>query len=251
MKYTLLEITQEILNAMDSDEVNDIDDTIESQQVANVIRNTYNNMISNRDWPHLRKLIKLDSSLDITKPTHLKIPEKMKEMVFFNYDKRKTESDFLQMKEVKYKYPDEFLRYTSTRNPTNDNAIIITDFSGTSIIIYNDKAPQFWTSFDDTYIVCDAYNAAVDDTLKSSKTQCLAYTDPVWVHRSDAVPDLPSEAFSALIEESKSVAFINIKQSANQKAEQESTRQQRWLSRKAWATHGGVRYPNFGRQGKK
>jgi len=82
MKSTLLEITQMILNDLDSDEVNDIDDTIESQQVANIVKQCYFELIANRNWPHLRKLTTLDSSLDTSKPTHLQIQENMKELIF-------------------------------------------------------------------------------------------------------------------------------------------------------------------------
>ncbi len=45
MKYTLLEIVQEILSDMDSDEVNSIDDTTESEQVATIVKSTYLSMM--------------------------------------------------------------------------------------------------------------------------------------------------------------------------------------------------------------
>lgn len=38
MKYTLLELTQRILESMNSDEVNSIGDTEESMTVANIIK---------------------------------------------------------------------------------------------------------------------------------------------------------------------------------------------------------------------
>ena len=37
----------------------------------------------------------------------------------------------------------------------------------------------------------------------------------------------------------------------NEKAEQKATRQNRWLARKAWRAHGGVRYDDYGRRGRK
>ena len=39
MKRTLLEMTQDILSAIDADEVNSIDDTVEATQVATIIKN--------------------------------------------------------------------------------------------------------------------------------------------------------------------------------------------------------------------
>lgn len=251
MKMSLLEIVQDILNSMDSDEVNSISDTIESQQVAQIVKSCYREMIGNRDWPHLQKLIQLESLIDVEKPNYLRIPSNLKELVFFKYDCHKPDQDKVVQNVIKYKYPDEFLRYISSRNSENDNVLQVTDFSGSTLLIYNNYAPQYWTSFDDKHLITDSYDADVDDTLQTSKTQVLAYMEPTWVHTDSAIPDLPSEAFAALVEEAKSTAFVELKQTANQKAEQKASRQQRWLSRKAWAVKGGIRYDDYGRKNRR
>lgn len=251
MKKTLLGMTRDILNDLDADEVNSIDDTTEAQQVANIIKQCYEEMVTNRNWPHTRKLIQLEASGSLDRPNYLRLPDRLKELEDFRYDKRTQTDTKVRLQPVKYLEPDEFLRVIANRNSDNTNVSQIQDFSGSTLLIYNDKPPQYWTSFDDTYLVTDAYDSAVDDTLKSSKTQCLAYIDPEWVHEDDAIPDLPTDAFAALQEEAKSVAFVTLKQMANQKAEQKSQRQNRWLSRKAWRASGGVRYENYGRKGRK
>lgn len=251
MKKTLLEITQNILNDLDSDEVNSINDTVESQQVANIIKACYNELLSNRNWPHLRKLIQLDSLSDITKPNYLKVPNSLKEMISFHYDVRKAGDTRTILADVKYKQPEDFLRYVSSRNSDIDTVDEIEDFSGSKLMIANNVAPSYWTSFDDTYIVTDAYNKAIDDTLKASKTQCLAYLEPTWVHTDEAIPNLPEEAFALLEEEAKSTCFLVLKQMTNQKAEQKASRQNRWLARKAWRAHGGVQYDDYGRKGRR
>lgn len=250
-KMTLLELVSDCLNDMDSDEVNSINDTIESQQVAQIVKTCYFEMIANRNWPHLRKLVQLDSAIDVTKPNYLKLPVGTKELVFFKYDKFTTTNPKSRLDEVKYKEPDSFLRLISTRDSTLTNIDSVIDFSGTKLLILNNQPPSYWTSFDDEYVVTDAYDVAVDSTLQKVKTQCLAYIDPVWVHSDTAIPDLPSEAFPALLEESKSTAFLALKQTTNQKAEQKAGRQARWLSRKAWAAHGGIQYESYGRKSRK
>lgn len=251
MKQTLLEIVQDILNDLDADEVNSIDDTIEAQQVAQIIKSCYFELIGNRNWPHLRKLIQLEPSHDVEKPTHMRIPENLKEFVFFKYEKQKELTDRIILDDVKFLHPDEFLNLISGRNSDNDNVETVTDFSGSKLLILNNVAPTYWTTFDDDFLVCDSYDKKVDDTLKKSKTQCLAYINPTWERTNEAIPNLPVEAFPALIEEAKSTAFIALKQMANQKAEQKATRQQRWLSRKVWRLEGGVRYDDYGRKGRK
>lgn len=248
---TLLEIVTDILNDMDSDEVNSINDTIESQQVAQIVKTCYFEMIGNRNWPHLRKLIQLDALSDTSKPNYLRLPTGVKELLFFKYDKFTTTNLKSNTQDVVWKDPDAFLRYISGRNSTLPTVKSVIDFSGTKLLIINNVAPTFWTSFNDDHIVTDSYDAGVDTTLQQSKTQCLAYVDPLWEHLDSSIPSLPSEAFPALLEEAKSTAFLALKQVANQKAEQKAVRQNRWLSRKAWSAHGGLKYEDYGRKGRK
>lgn len=250
MKMTLLEIVQDILNDLDSDEVNSISDTIESEQVAQIVKTCYYEMIGNRNWPHLKKLFQMEHAGSLTKPNYLRIPEDIKELEFIRYEYA-TVSGKVEFKDLKFEYPDVFLRKTSSRDSSSDNISTVIDYSGSKLLIVNDKPPSFWTTFDDTYIVTDAYDKNEDDTLKKSKTQCMGYFTPAWVHADTAVPNLPVEAFPALLAEAKSTAFIAVKQMTNQKAEQKANRQQKWLSRKAWQLEGGVRYPDYGRKGKK
>lgn len=251
MKMTLLEIVKDILNDLDSDEVNSINDTIEAQQVAQVVKSSYFGLIGNRNWPHLRSVAQLDASGNLTKPNYLKIPDTWKELESFKYDKQKLGDTQIKFSEITYKEPDAFLRFISSRNSSNADVSTIVDFSGVKLLIVNNKAPTYWTSFDDTYIVCDSYDNEVDTTLQKNKTQCVAYIEPSWTHTDDFVPNLPTEAFTALLEEAKSTAFINYKQVANNKAEQKAGKQQRWLARKAWRANGGITYPDYGRRGRK
>lgn len=247
-KKTLLEIVQEVLSDMVSDEVNDIDDTVESQTVASIVRSVFESMIANRNWPHTKNLVQLESLSDVNKPTYFKMPERLKELVSVSYDVRKNMSDSTQYREIKYKDPESFLRYVSNRDENKDNVVSVTDFSGVKIMIFNDKTPEFWTSFDDEHLVFDAFDSNLDTTLKKSKTACTAYVIPLFVRSNEAIPNLPAEAFPALIAEVKSTAFYDLKQMANEKEEKRSILQQRWLSRKAWRAHGGVVYPNYGRK---
>lgn len=249
MKKTLLEMTQDILLALDADEVNSIDDTLEATQVAKIIENTYLNMASNRNWSGQKRLITFNHSGTPEKPTHLKSPDALKEMHSFRYNVSKDGG--FEYREIKYREPDDFLRISAYRKTTDPNVKLVEDFGGTPLLIITNQSPQYWTTFDDTYIVCDSYDSSVDDALKASKTQLHVTLFPTFRLVDDFVPDLPVEAFQALYNEAKSVAFLEVKQAPNQKAEQESRRQQTWLSRKEWQLKGGVRYPNYGRRSAK
>lgn len=252
MKMSLLEMVQDILNDLESDEVNSIDDTFEAAQVAQIIKTCYFEWMSNREWQHLKRLIPLSHSGTPDRPTHILLPENIKELTYFAYDANKfPDTPRYEMQEVRYLFPDEFLRRTTSRGQDTQNVRTITDFGGTKLVIRTNGPPTVWTSFDDKYLVCDSYNMEVDDALKASKTQAMGVIMPQWTHTDNAVPDLPAEAFAGLLAEAKSTAFFSLKQMVNEKAEAKAQRQQRWLSRKNGRAHNGVRYPNYGRRSSK
>lgn len=248
-KLSVLDMVQDILSDMNSDEVSSITDTMESLQVAQILKSTYEEMMSRKNWPHLQKLIYLNSSGTTDRPTHMAVPETIKEVVSVSYNKIKDGQTAPRWSEVEYKYPDDFLRYTNSRNTALANTVEIEDVSGVKLLIKNDAAPTFYTSFDDENIVFDSYDSAVDSTLQASKTQVLAYMSPVVTLNDTFVFDLPAEMFSVLLAEAKSTCFTRIKQMPDGKAEQQARRGLSWASRKAWQVEGGWRFPDYGRKG--
>ena len=69
-KQTLLEMTQNILSDMDSDEVNGIADTTEAMQVATIIRTTYYDLIANRSIPEHRELFQFEGLAESASPSN-------------------------------------------------------------------------------------------------------------------------------------------------------------------------------------
>lgn len=252
MKYSLLDIVVDILSDMDGDFVNSINDTDEATQVAQIVKTTYQAMISNRNWDHTARVLNITPFADNLLPTHTKIEDNVKELISVYYDTRKQSETRLNYQQIKYLYPDDFLRYTNQRNSDDTNCDVILDPSGVKILIMKNKAPEYYTSFDDTTIVFDSFDSQVDSTIQANKTQIRAYIIPIFEMEDDFVPDLPDEAFVALIEESKSKAMFKLKQTQDVKAEQEASRQQRWLSRKSWRVMERDMYPySYGRKNAK
>lgn len=250
MKLSLLELVQDIMSDMDSDLVNSIDDTPEAQQVAQIVKTTFFDILGTKNWPHTRKLMQLNAATSAM-PTHCKIPERIKEVEWIQYESSEAGDTDINYKEISYLYPDEFVKRLNSRKSSESNVEQVVDPSGVTLLVLNDTAPQYWTSFDDEYIVFDNYDSAVDSFLQNSKFSVLVYQTPTWSVDDDFVPDLPEEAFPLLLSESKSRAFLALSQEPNEKAEQQSQRSRAWLSRKAWQAKGGVRYANYGRQSRK
>jgi hypothetical protein len=247
MKLSLLDIVQDVLNDIDSDEVNSIDDTVEAAQVAAIVKSTYFAMMSSRNWAHLRKSIQLIPTTNQAQPTHMFVKDDIKELSFINYDTRKAGETRAKYLPMKWREPDDFLRLTNAYNNDAENVTHIQDDSQLDMNIMNDRSPTFYTSFDDKTLVFNAYDSARESNLLSTYVQAMAYVMPKWLPADDFIPDLPEEAFSALVEEAKSRASLKLRQVADQKSEQESRRQQKWLSRKNRRVQNGIRYPDYGR----
>jgi hypothetical protein len=250
-KLTLLDIVQDILSDMDSDTVNSISDSVESLQVAQIVKTTFFEIITEGEWPHLAELFQITASGDNSLPTHMTLPENVRYVEWVTYNKRTASDTKDEYVDVRYKEPAEFMAHINRRDSSLASVTTITDPTLVKLLIINDTAPTYYTSFNNDVLVFDSYDSGVDSTIQSAKIQCYGYREPVFTILDNFIPDLPSKAFPYLLSEAKSVCFNVLKQAANPKEEQRSTRQRRRLSQDRWRLAGGITYPNYGRRGKK
>lgn len=195
-KYTLLQVVQGYLNATDGFPVNSIDDSVEAQQVADIAEIVFDEVIADiRDWGRARNIIQLDSVADSSKPNYLKIPVgtfRINESIIrYNKNTGVSGDTTLKYEQVHYLRPDEFLEYVNARSTNETESEIVTDFSGVQFVVKNRKAPSYFTSFDDTYLVFDSYDGDVDSVLQNSKTQCIATISKTFSKTDDYEIDLP------------------------------------------------------------
>lgn len=247
-KQSLLEIVQEILSDMNSDNVNSISDTIESMQVAQIVKRTFINLYNDRVWPHNGQLLRLDSMADSARPTHMKLPETLISIDWLKYDVRKEPTDPINYRDIIYKSPSDFIDYVMQRDASKSHAQTVMDIAGTPLIIHTNAAPSYYTTFDDEHVVFDSFDNTMDSVLQQSKTQAFGFVEPAFLLQDSFVPDVPVKAFPYFVNEAKSVCFVKIKEVFSQKDEQASNRQKGWLSREKRRIGGGVNYPNYGRR---
>jgi hypothetical protein len=222
MKLTLLELTQQILNKLDSDEVNSIGDTVESMQIANEIKVTYYDMIGNIEMPYQYNLIPLEPSGDITKPTHMSVPVEVDNFKWIQYNQgTAAEPEYV---EVQYLDKESFILRVSNFKDTG-NVLTVQDYSGSYLVVGNADHPKYYTMFDDVHLVFDSYDATVDDTLQASKVRAYGQTIPSWSMTDDFVPDLPTKHFPQLLAEATQACMAYWKQ-ANSPVDQMRARRQ-------------------------
>lgn len=245
---TLLEIVQDILNDIDGDEVNSINDTTESLQVAQIVKTTFFNIIDGKDFGHKKTMVQLEGLNLPAKPNYLKIPDIIENIEWLKYNSRTSTDTKDKYLHLTYKNPVDFMTMVDSRDSSATNITVVTDFSGITLNIRNDIAPQYFTSFDDVYIITDAYDLAVESTHQSSKNSCYGKTTLSFTLSDTFTPDLPTQMFSYLLAESKATAFIVLKQTENPKAEQHSRTQRRRMSQQSWKVENGITYPDYGRK---
>lgn len=224
MKLTLLEIVQSVLSSLNSDNVNDVNDTIESSQVVDIVKDTYYEMLSYNDWPHLWVLRELEAVSDQTKPNFLRIPDEVEQLKTFSYDVTSNTDSNRKIVELTYREPEDFIRMLRGRDTSQTNVNVYDNGHGVDLFILDDKMPEFWTSFDDEYIVTDSYSLAEDTTLNGSKSSAHCKVIPVWSGTNTFVPDFPASFFPTFLAEVKSTASIVLKQQLSQKDEQRARR---------------------------
>ena len=250
-RMTLIDMVQDIMSDMNSDEVNSISDSIEGMQVAQIIKSTYFNIIDGRDWPHLYQLFTLTASGTAAKPTHMRLPDNVIDVEWLKYNVKAEAADKESFRDIIYKSPKEFMAILDARDSLATFVTVVEDDTTVELNIYNDRVPSYYTSFDNEYIIFDAFNNAVESILQTAKTQGYGKVYPTWTMSDSFIPDLPTQSFSLLLNEAKSTCFLRIKETGDQKSEQHAVTQRRRQSQDAWRVDEPVKYLSYGRQGKK
>jgi len=250
-KLTLLDMVQDILSDLESDEVNSVSDTTEALQVAQIIKTTYSDIVVRKYLPHLKTIFALDATNSST-PTHMKLPVNIMEMDEIYYDNRVAGATNSKFTELVYKDPSEFIVSGYGLDADLSNVDEVVDPSGITLKIKNDTKPTYWTSFDDEYVVFDSYDSSIESNMQNSKSQVMGYREPTMTIADTAVADLPSEAFPYLLSEAKKhclakLGQVAVSDTAYIEEVKRNKKQNTWLQRKKWRTRTQSKYPHYGR----
>lgn len=244
MKMTLLQIVQNIMSAMDDDDVNSISDTVSSMQVAEEVRTAYYEILDGLNEPYEQGLVQLDPSGNPAKPTQMKLPDNVYQIEWIKYNYETNGGN--DYHEVCYLDPEAFLhRMLATVNVTNTVPMVI---DGVSFTIISDTDPHYYTSFNDKDVIFDSINLSKDTTLQASKTMCWGLKNPVFLMQDSYIPQLDPADFSLLLAEAKGACFINMKEVSNSKEDARARRQRVRGQNNRWKVgQQRVNATNYGR----
>jgi hypothetical protein len=225
---TLLALTQNILSAMNSDEVNSITDTVESQQVADEIHTTFNDLYTNHDFGTFEGLVNLESPSNTTTPHILKLPTNVQFIKWLKYKDYRNTSSNVTYKDLTFLEPEVFIQHiVEQSNPSSYTFVQLLPTSTVQYPVANNKAPRYYTVLEDNQtIVFDAFDKDHESFLTGSSSLAWAVLYKTFLMEDSFVPPIPASEFPHLLAEAKSACFINIKEIANSN---EATRARRQL----------------------
>ena len=207
-KYTALELVQHMLSAIDSDEVSSIDDTTEARQAYDHVKLAYEELLGSRQWPFTRTNFVFESASSSAKPTRAKIPTYISEIVYLKY----------RRKAISYVTPEVFQDLVDQRDAAATNVVVWKE-DGVPLAVFKDRAPTYWTSFDDEIIILDSFDSAVDASLYIAAAELTGYgvkTPCEWpdsdVADTFVVSDLPEKYFPLFRAMCRERAFYYLKQ---------------------------------------
>lgn len=279
-EQTLLQLTQNVLSRLNSDQVNSISDTVESLQVAKIIENKYYDMVSRGDLPSQTMLRQLDSSDDADKPTLMYVPSGVTTIDWIKYFDANPSNSIGQTQfgsyshgvntdlesnasltggePAGYKYVNmigisDFLDMINSFNPGEPD-VGTYDFTegGRNFTLYykDDIQPQYCTVIENNYVLFDAFDKGFDTTLQTSKSMFQGVGVSQFQLTDNFIPDIDDNQFSLLLNEAVSLAFYEIKQMPHQKADQEVRRQWSTVQKNKVIAQRPTPFdsmPNFGR----
>lgn len=253
MRYTLLEMVQSILRAMGGDEVNSYSDTVESVDVAHIIKESYNYLAGRMDFPKQATFFNLDASGDSTKPTLMTVPTDVINMEWIKYKHLDSSSNSVWT-ELTFLPIEDFMRRQEALKESETNIGTMTvSLDGISFEFkyYNDRNPTYYSNVDNYHLVFDSYDSTVDTTLQANKTLCFGEKVPTFTMSDSFTPDLDPIQFELLLNEAKSQAFVELKQMQNTHSERRAAKTFNTVQRKKRNMPKGYpevkKTPNYGR----
>lgn len=255
MRYTLLEAVQLILSSIDGDEVNSISDSVESNQVALILKSVFYDCAVDLNLPEQEKLFELNASGSALQPVLMTLPTNVTNLNSIKYNYKLTTETLPNYTEIQYLRFDDFLEMqqgkTNLGTMVHSMSYVINGETFESIYL-DDAMPKYFTTISDNTVLFDSYLATEDTTLQKAKTMCKGMVYPEFTLTDSFVPELHPTQFSYFINRAKVRAFAELKQTPNQEAASETRNQKLIIQKRRNRTPeltSFERLPKYGKSG--
>lgn len=227
LKRTLLQVVQSTLGAMDSDAVDTIGETPESEQIVLIAQEVYTELATYQDIPQFQKVDQMIGMNNTDLASVMQIPDECTDIGVIRYLQH-SDSGRVKMERIEYVDKNQFLDSQLCLDTSDTEKVGVNVFDDNiRIPYYKDRNPTCWTSFDDKTIVFDAVHQGFEDTLHNDHSMVIAYVVPDFKLEDDFVIPLPEQMHSQYLAQVKEVAFSEQKQMGNPVQSEKGRRQRR------------------------
>ena len=234
MKYTLLSIIQKVGSEIKSDEITELDETIEAIDIRNEVQNTFDDLMSTWEWEFLKhRPRQLDVSVldaEAEPPTRevirLALPPDVKHIEKLMYNATVSSGADPVFKNLQYLAPAEFHELVLKRKlDSNIEEYDVGD--GVRVRVYNDREPSYFTSYDEASVVFDSYLKTEDaDGIDPTKTAVIATITMVSGDGATWTPAVPEYIHNLWFQESVSRCSAQVRGVENARFERQARRAQ-------------------------
>lgn len=223
-KYTLLKMVQLVGAAINSDEIDSLGETREANDIQTILEQALNDLTTRRAWEFLRdQIMPLDAGTTVAS---LVIPDGVTDLQEVRYSSARVLGDPKQHRVMRYITPAEFLDMSNRHSPSASNVEEITGPGGILLYVKNDTPPSVYTTFDESELFFDSYNAETDPTgldvansiIIATVSITTASADPTWV------APIPERMFQVWLYESYAMASNQLRQFDNPRYERMARR---------------------------
>jgi hypothetical protein len=207
-KITLLEVVQDILSDADSDDVNSISDTVESDQCARIVRDKYLEICDIHDIEYIKTISPLNATTSST-PTVMTRPSGFHTIEFVKYDKRAAVGNAQNFEYVYYMEVDAFLERVQGFSTDDDTVGTQTLNSGLVMPYKNNQARKYYTVMDTNSdeLVFDSYNVGLETNLQQSKSLVYGSQRPTLSLSDSSTFDIPEHLETLVKREARAMFF--------------------------------------------
>lgn len=223
-KYNLLQMVQRVARAINSDEISELHETVEADDIQNILIDCLDEMLGRQDWEFLKD--RPYQLLPGTNALSLSVPSDISRIQKIRYRADSEPGDIAQYRTVSYMSASEFLDMMQKHNPAEADSVTVT-VNGVPLVGKNNRPPRYWTSFDESTVYFDSYEGTLDPTgVDPAKTAVLASVYPDLAHGDDPtwVAPMPEKLFAQWYQEAVAEASVQLRQFENPRAERRSRR---------------------------
>lgn len=222
-KKTILELVQKIGHAISSDEIDALGESQEALDIIEILKQTYDEVLDRRTWEFMKdRILQLDDRTGGDPMlTNLLIPTAVLKIQCVRYL-----DDNDKYRDLRYLSPAEFVTMLHRNDPADADVTTVLSPDGVPLYIKTDKAPQYWTSFDETYITMDSYESDKTTGVVGASSAIIATVKPVADFTTPtATLPIPERMETLILNEAKVTANYILRQTQDPRAETVARRQ--------------------------